>query len=319
MKNFLFFFLSIFTLVPLCQAELVDKSVAVVNDDIITLSEVNQLAEPMLKKAAKEVPAEQLDEIIKEIRQSAVKKLIEQRLLEQTAQEKKISIPDEEVQQALDRILEKNKMTKQDFYDELNSMGMTEKMYRDDLRSQILRSKLVSYEVRSQVIIPEERIIDYYDQHFTKKIGEGGYYLLQIGTTWEKEGFDKMEAKKRISEVYQKVIEGGDFRELAKEYSELPSRADGGDLGIFKEDEMAPFMKEAVLDLKAGGISKVVEGPSSYQFFSLLSSEEGEVVTTVPYESVKEEIREKLYEEEMEKRYKEWVEDLRGKAYIKIL
>ncbi len=112
---------------------------------------------------------------------------------------------------------------------------------------------------------------------------------------------------------------GGNFKELARQYSDLPSAKDGGDIGIFQVKEMAPFMRNAIIGLKPGQISKIVETPSGYQFFSILSSQEGQIITKVPYESVKEEIREKLYQQEMQLLYKNWIEGIRDKAYLKIL
>jgi len=112
---------------------------------------------------------------------------------------------------------------------------------------------------------------------------------------------------------------GQDFKQLARQYSDLPSAVDGGDIGAFQEDEMAEYMRDAVTSLKPGEISPVVESPNGYMLFKLLSSQEGKIITKVPYESVKEEIRNTLYQQEMEKRYDTWLEEIRNQAYIKIL
>jgi peptidyl-prolyl cis-trans isomerase SurA len=81
---------------------------------------------------------------------------------------------------------------------------------------------------------------------------------------------------------------------------------------------MAPAMRKAITGLKPGEVSTIVETPSGYQIFKLLSSQEGQIVTKVPYESVKEEIREILYRQEMQKLYKNWLEELRAQSYIRI-
>ena len=78
-------------------------------------------------------------------------------------------------------------------------------------------------------------------------------------------------------------------------------------------------MRDAILSMNPGEISQIIEKENTFQFFKLLSAPEGDLIVKVPYESVKDEIREILYRQEMEKQYQAWVESLRGQAYIKIM
>jgi len=112
-------------------------------------------------------------------------------------------------------------------------------------------------------------------------------------------------------------VSGSDFSELARKFSDLPSKAEGGDIGVFEEVEMASYMRGAVTSLNPGQVSDIIETPVGYQFFKLLSSKEGGIVTIAPYSEVKEEIREKLYDQELRKEFEEWIEDIRSEAYIR--
>ena len=307
------------------QANIIDSCVAVVNDEVITLSEVNEAGKPMFQRIAEQVPPDQLAEALKQARKTVIDKLIEKKLLLQQAKLMNISVSDEEVDSTLQRILARNNTTMEQFRTELARMGMTEAQYRTNLHDQILGSKLINYEVRSKVIIPEEQILDYYDKHYTEQVGAGGYYILQIGITLDgkdmpddPEAADKL-ARKKAERILGLAQSGRDFKELARQYSDLPSAVDGGDIGAFQEDEMATYMREAVTRLKPGDISPVVKAPNGYMIFKLLSSQEGEIITKVPYDSVKEEIRATLYQQEMEKRYDDWFKEIRSQAYIKIL
>jgi peptidyl-prolyl cis-trans isomerase SurA len=152
----------------------------------------------------------------------------------------------------------------------------------------------------------------------------GDYHILQIGSTWgnaladgttptQDEAFDK------IKKAHKLASDGKDFKELAQKYSTLPSAADGGDLGTFRQDEMAATMRDAVANLKSGEVSAIIETENSYQFFKLVSSQEGKIVAHEPYDSVKDQIREKLYQKAMEQRYRDWMTSIRQKAYIRIL
>jgi len=305
-------------------ANVVDRSVAIVNEDTITLSEVNELGSPFFKKIAEETPANRLDEVLQQARRTVIDKLIEKKLLVQEAKKLNIQVSDQEVENALQGVLANNKATMEQFRKEINTMGMSEKQYREELREQVLSSKLINHEVRTKVVISENAILDYYDTHYTAKVGGGDYYILQIGCTWGAENPSgtnpsQADAKEKAKKAHTLAMDGKDFKELAKKYSDLPSAADGGDLGSFQQDEMATYMRNAVARLKPGEISSIVETENGYHFFKLVSSQEGKIVARESYESVKEQIREKLYRQAMEQRFKDWLASIREKAYIKIL
>jgi peptidyl-prolyl cis-trans isomerase SurA len=319
---FLFFLI----LPAITLANVVDRSVAIVNEDTITLSEVNELGKSFFQKITEETPANQLADVLQQARKTVIDKLIDKKLLLQQAKKLNIRVSDEDVENALKNLIANNKTTMEQFRKEIGAMGMNEKQYREDLRDQILSSKLINYEIRSKVVISEDKIKDYYNNTpNTEKTGETGeYYILQIGCTWEAKDRDgtkptQEESRAKAEKVRNLAMKGDDFKTLAKQYSDLPSAADGGDLGVFHKHEMAAYMRDAVVNLKAGEISQIVETEKGYQFFKLLPSQEGKIVTKAPYESVKEEIREKLYQQAIELRFKDWLKAIRDKAYIKIL
>ena len=82
---------------------------------------------------------------------------------------------------------------------------------------------------------------------------------------------------------------------------------------------MAAFMKDAIARLKAGELSDIIQTPTGYQFYKVVSVGENAIVTKAPYESVKEEIRRQLYDQELKKAYEAWVKDLKAEAYIQKL
>ena len=322
-SGFLLFFLS----APLSYGDhLVDRVVAVVNDDVITLSELEKAGQEFFQRIRAKAPAGEVDRALEKAREEVLSSLIDKFIIRQQAEKLSITVTEEEIDSAIDQILARNNATIEDFIRELASMNISEQEYRDNLRDQILQSKLINYEVRSRIVIIEEDIQAYYKEEYTLDKGESGYHILQIGFTWrntvslEKSGFDtKEEAEEKAKEIRARVLDGESFLELAKAYSNLPSAADGGDIGLFKKDEMAAYMKDVILAMHPGEISPIVETDNAFQFFKLLSASEGDIIVKVPYESVRDEIQEKLYQQEMEKQYKLWLKSLREKAYIKIL
>lgn len=311
------------------SAELVDRVVAVVNDDVITMSEVDEEGKGFFKKITEQAPIAQQEDALRRAREEVLNNLIDKKLISQVAAKQNVSVSEEELQAAAEQMLINNKIDRETLDAQLAQMGMPYESYLGTLRNQILQSKLVNYEIRSKIIITDNMILDYYDTHYTKHVSQGGYYLMQMGFIWGRGSgtngsvpakyADKVDAKKRAERVRNLVLNGQDFRTLAQKFSDLPSAADGGDLGVFEEDEMAPYMRNAVLKLNPGEISEVIETPSGYQFFKLLSSQDGQIVVQASFESVKEEIRNKLYEEQLKSEFDLWVKKLKEDAYIKKL
>ena len=307
-------------------AELIDRVVAEVNDDVITLSELEKAGESYFKRIRDNAPANEVKMALEKARVEVLASLVDKMLLRQEAGKMSISVSEADIDMAIDQILARNKATIEDFRKDLAAMHMTEHEFREDLRDQILQSKLSNYQIRSRLVITEEDIQEYYQKQYTKETQESGYYILQMGFTWEKQGnlvmpgtVAKQDARKRAEEIRDRVLDGESFKELAKSFSNLPSAKDGGDIGLIKKDEMAQYMRDTVLPIKPGEVSPIVETESGFQFFKLLSVREGDMVILAPYESVRVEIRDLLYQEEIREQYDKWVKELREKAYIKTL
>lgn len=301
--------------------DLVDRVVAVVNDDLITLSELEEEAAPTIAKIKAEAPASQVDDAIKKARLEILRGMIDHKLLLQRAADRQIEVSDAEVNSAMDNIMEQNNLTKEQFLQQLAAMGVSEEKYRVSLHDQILRSRLLAYEIKSKVVITNEQIEAYYRDKYIQNDVPDGYHILQFGSGWEDKGRSatQEEALKRADQLREMIISGENFNDIAKNYSDLPSGADGGDIGTFKKNELADYMWQAIKDLHPGEVSPVIETPAGYQFFKLLSKSSDGVIAQAPLENVKEEIRAKLYDQELKKKFEYWVKELRENSYIKEL
>ncbi len=311
---------------PISSAELIDKVVVVVNDEVITLSEVEEEAAGLYTIIAKKKSDDSMLNALTEVRETTLNALIDRTLISQKAKEFNVSVTDEEIDKGYDKVRARSKLSESAFKKKLEESGMTVRTYRANIASQILQSKLVSYVVRAKVVITTEMIRTYYDDNYMAKLKEGSYYLLQIGLTWDNSNTDpaainesKEKTRKQAERVRNLAVNGQDFKVLAKKFSNLPSASDGGDIGTFELDEMAEGMRDAVAPLSSGEISAIVETNSGFQFFKLLSGGENSIITTSTYEEVKDEIKEKLYTEKLKETYSEWVQELKEKAYIQKL
>lgn len=301
------------------HAEVIDRVVAIVNDDIITYSDLNKEGQAIFNRIAEEAPTWQIEPSLKQAREETLDRLIDKLILQQRARQYGISVTDEELDAAIKNIMDSNNVNMDVFRKEIEKAGHTYEDYKETIRTQILQSKLVSIEVRSKVVITEEKINAYYNQHYVKKSEGDGYHILQIGVTWENTTppRTKIEAQSKVEEARNKIVNGEQFTTIAKTFSDLPSAVDGGDIGIFSEAELATYMRDVILKMHPGEISPVVETPVGFQFFKLLSVKEGDLIVQEPYDNVKETIKEQLYEEELKTHYDKWVTELREEAYIK--
>jgi len=306
-------------------SELIDKVVAVVNDEIITLSEVEQEAEGLYRAIARNNTGDSLLQVLAEARQTTLDALIDRKLISQKAKQFHVTASAEEIENSYEKVRNRSGLSKTEFKIKLEESGMTEKSYRANINAQILQSKLISFVVRSKVVITDAMILDYYDENYTHRVEAGKYYLLQIGFTWDKDtdieklAEKKENTRKRAERVHKLALNGQDFKMLANKFSDLPSATDGGDIGTFTLDEMASSMRSAVGALEPGGISEIIETDVGYQFFKLLSGDENTIVVTTSFEEAKNEIKQKLYKQKMKEAFSEWIKELKEKAYIQKL
>ncbi len=299
------------------KAEMVDRIIAIVNDDVITLTDLNREGAALFRRINQEAPPEQVERTLLKARDEMLSGLIDKLIVAQRAKKLGIAVGNPEVDNAVSMIIERNKTTAEKFWQQMVLMGSSESDYREVIRSQILQEKLIDYEIRSRVVVNEERMREFYEKNYAKKIKEDAYHVLQMGFVWkENTQAAKDDARKRAEETWQKAVAGQDFHTLARQFSDLPSGKDGGDIGVFKKSEMAAYMKTSVLSLQAGQIGTIQETPVGYQFFKLLS-DRGDVSLQDSYETVKEQIRQRLYEDALNSQFQKWVKELRDQAYIK--
>lgn len=308
------------TVMPLA-AELIDKIVAVVNDDVITLSELDQEALLLYKNISEGQGGIQLSDALEHARSLALEKMIDKKIILQQARDMNVEVSPNEVDAAYDKTRVRMQLSDTEFKEKLSESGMTEDIYRDDLRVKLIQSRLLGLKVHSKVVITEEMVEDYYRTHYAKTTDETGYYLLQMGFSWNQEKIkqSKEDCLNTAQRVHDLAQSGQDFRALAKKFSDLPSASDGGDIGVFQLDDMAETMSRTISPLKTGDISKIIETPNGYQFFKLLSSEKNNDNFQENFDAVKDEIRDKLFEEKLQVAYDKWVSELKEKAYIQKL
>ncbi|MFO7963488.1 MAG: SurA N-terminal domain-containing protein [Desulfobacterales bacterium] len=300
------------------QAEIVDRIVAQVNEDIVTLQEVNQAMKPHIEKIQNMGYApDDNRKMIYEIREKVISELINDKLTDQAVEKSQITLHENEINSALERVKEMNFLTDEDLKQALAQEGMTVERYRENLRLQLLRTKLMNREVRSKIVITDADIRSYYEAHSDEYAGKKAFRLRtivkRIPVLADEERISGL--KHEMASIVKQLDEGVPFEELARKHSDLLAD-EGGDLGVFEPDSLSPEIRAAVAGLSEGEHSQVVNTKQGLQIFYV------QELTNTPgqsLESLTDDIKEKLYEQAMEKKFSEWVEGLRADAHIKII
>ncbi|UCF91985.1 MAG: SurA N-terminal domain-containing protein [Desulfobacterales bacterium] len=301
------------------DAIVVDRIVAVVNEDIITLFDLNQNLQPYAANIkALGYSAEQERQTLYKVRSDLLNQLIERKLAEQEIKRNKITVSEEEINKTLERIKEARHYTDEDLRAGLSQQGISMEEYRQELKNQILRTKLINRAVKSKVVITDNDIQAYYDNHPEKYAGETNYHLwnIFIKVPAYADESERLTARKEMEAIEARLKQGQPFEELARSVADLSANAGGGELGVFRLEELSSQLQTQIRDMQAGGFTPVVEADFGYQILYV------QKVVGRPGKSLQEvqaEIQEVLYNEFVDTKYQEWLEDLRKRSHIKII
>lgn len=301
------------------RAELVDRIVAVVNDDIILHSELDEalsVIEAGLERQGYS-PAEKM-RILQGQRKKALDKLIYDKLTDQQVQRNELKIGEEEVDATIVRIREANKLSEEELLHALEMDGMTYDEYRNQLKDQMLRSQLVNREVKSKIVITEEDVKRYYDAHQEQYVGSVKYDLrhILINVSPDADPSEKSVALKQINLIRERLRSGEPFEKMAERFSQAPTASRGGRLGVFGAHLLTENILKALQGLDMHQFSDVVETDQGYQIFYL-----DDIINTggKTLEEATPEIYDKLFAEVVDETFNTWLQDLRKRSHIQIL
>lgn len=301
------------------SAEVVDRIVAVVNDDIVRLAELDKAASPFEEQIRlKQLPPDMENEEVYKIRIEVLNNLIDEKLADQEIRNAGIFVDEREIDNAIEQVKAMNSYSDEDLRRALAASGVSMEEYRDEIKHQILRNKLVNIKVKSKIIITESDIKTYYDNHPEKYASKKKYLLSNILMTYPvtMDADSQQAVYFRMEGVFRQLDEGVSFQEIAKEFSEAMNAADGGSLGLFSLDELTENIAEAIKDLNAGDVSPITDTDQGYQIFLVENIEES---GGRDLNEVTDEISQMLYEESVNNKFQSWIEHLREDAHLKII
>ncbi len=307
---------AVFLCVPLYAGQ-VDRIVAVVNDEVITLSELNSAMAQYRKAMQAAAPGQNIEKVLSEGRGLVLSRLVDESLLEQEAKKTGIVVRDEEVRDTINNILAQKRATMDDLLKSIAGEGMGFDGYKKEVRRQLMKMRLIRRDLKSKLIVGDEEIGDYYRKHRADYEGKEAVRIRQILLLFPNQA--SLLAKERIKAdagtLLKRLKDGEPFETMAANYSQGPGAAAGGDTGFIEKGLMLPEVEAVAFKLGINEISDVIESPVGVHIIKVIDKRGAGLK---PLDAVREEIQAKIEEDKLEKKYEEWMADIRKKAHIEI-
>ena len=301
------------------RAEVVDKIIAVVNDEIITLYEFNTAFEPYRKNIENTYKGTDKEAVIKQSREAFLQRLIDNILIEQEAKKSGagIIVKDEEVMEVLQDILAKQKLSMQEFSKNLAKEGKSLDSVKKEIRGQMMRARLLRREVKSKILVSDEEIGEYYNKNRQEYEGKETVRIKQILLVLPPNA-DKTiiaKVKNEAMQLYKRIKKGESFDLLALNYSQGPAAAQGGDVGFIGRGTIIPEVEAAAFSLPVGQVSEVIESSVGFHIIQVVDKKGAGLK---PIAVVRQEIKTKIEDEKLDKNFDEWIASVRAKSHIEL-
>jgi len=307
MKNIIKFFLITFILsfAMLSHGEVVDRIIAIVNDDIITLKEVESYV-----YVEKRNQFTSIDEYLRNLQlKEKLDYFISGLLIKQQAKKLKIEISDKEMDMIIENIKKQNLITEIELKEQLKKDNITYENFVEGIRMNVLRSRVLTRVVSPDVKVTDAILKDYYDKH-KDEFRDLEYQLKQIFISGQ-----RTDGNQRALNAYKLLDQGKAFEDVAAEFSDDPSGKQGGDIGFVKVEELLPALKESVKLLVPNTYTNVVQTPYGFHILKLIKINKTDLP---PFEVLKDKIHEQIVLQESDKRYNEYMNKLRQASYIEV-
>jgi peptidyl-prolyl cis-trans isomerase SurA len=313
-----FRFISILVLAQLAarpvRAELADGVKAVVNDAVITYSQVEEFTAPAadaLRRQYADAP-DLFQQKLNDALEDSLEQLVERQLILRSFDTEGYQLPESVVDQLVqDRIRERfgDRIT---FIKTLQAQGMTVEQFRKDVRDQYIVSALRQKNVSQEIVISPYKVETYYQTHKDDFKMEDEIKLRMI--VLNKTSLDDTNTVQRANEILAEIKGGASFQEMASVYSEGSQKSQGGDWGWVERSVLRKDLADVAFALKPGQVSGAIDTPQSVY---LMLVEQSKPAHARPLDEVRDEIEKTLRTQEQARLEKQWIEGLKKKTFIR--
>jgi peptidyl-prolyl cis-trans isomerase SurA len=313
----LFHFVLVLTAAPVASARVVEKIAAVVGDEIILQSEVEERSTPFMQEVNALPNPTQRSARATAVRREVLDRLVDEQLILQQAAELKLSVSSEDVDRSVEQIKKENGLTDAQLTAELQRMGQSTASYRAELKKQILRFRVLNIAVGSKVAVSDTDVQSYYERNIKSGANvqvRASHIFITIPETADNAMV--LEKEKVAKKLLSRAEAGEDFAKLARENSEdAATRQEGGDLGYFGRGMLPKPIEELVFSMRAGEVRGPVRADRGFHVIKLVDRR---VKDAQPLAEVREDLRNQLRQKEMDRQTKSFLSDLRKKTLVEL-
>ena len=288
---------------PAGAADIRDRIVAVVNTEIIALSELEEEVAEVTLEAHKRFRGAELDQRLRQIDFMGLNRMIERKLQLQIAKRRGIKISDEEVKDAVARLRRTGEAPNEN---DPRELGL--------IRDQLTTMRLVNQQVRSGLLASDEEVLRFYQQHKDRFMLPPEVRISQILIALNP-GSELLAVREKAQQVFALLKKGERFEELAARYSDGPEGRRGGDLGYIRPGDMLPQIQKAIEQMAPGSVTEPLASPIGMH---IIRVDDRKPPQFRPYEEVKENIRNVVLQLKTEEAYLEWIKEQKDKSHIEI-
>lgn len=315
-KCILVFGISIASFIFMIQTpstEIIDRVLAVVNDEVITQSELDIILFPIYAQYSEIYGEEELAEKMDEAKQEMLLQMIEDKLIIQKSRKEGIVVSDKEVEERVAEI--KNKFSDEETFEAaLEEQGLNVDILKKRYKEQAMMKKIFDKEVKSQIVVLPTEVQEYYKAH-VKEFEEPETVVLRVITLKVSQTDERQRVFEKAEDIKKSIDEGKSFDEMAQKFSEDAYAIEGGLMGYVKKGQLMQTIDEKIFALEAGEISGVIENDLSFRIFKV---DEKIAAHTSSIEQVREKIQNTIYQEKVKQKFEEWLDKLKKDAYISI-
>ncbi|HEY6548611.1 MAG TPA: peptidylprolyl isomerase [Vicinamibacteria bacterium] len=299
--------LVVFLLSAPLPAEILERVVAKVNGDIVTLTDFQ--ARQLAAAQAARISPERVEAFLRQQNAKILQDAVDELLLTQRAADLGMRMRPEVVRDIIEGIKKENNLeTDAQLQEQLRREGMSMDDLKRSIERSIQRRQVLQREIEPKIAVSEE---DSYAEYQKKK----AEFAKPATVTLEEILVEGDDAREKAEALVARARAGEDFAALARAYSKAPSAKNGGELGKLAQGEMNAELEKQAFALAKGAISDPLPQGAGYRILKISDKTEASVV---PYEEAKKDIRARLGEERIEKEYQAYMATLRDKAVVQI-
>jgi peptidyl-prolyl cis-trans isomerase C len=285
-----------------------------VNGKVITEADLDAKLKPIIERAATRMDPNNIELYKSRVRGQALEGMIMERLLDDEVKKAGITVTDKDVNDKVSEILTQQGVTLDGFKQMLQMQGITFEQFMQQIDKGVRYEKLMDKQV-GQIDINDAEALAFYEENKddfnTPEQVQASHILIKVAPTATPE--EKAAAKEKIEKILKQVKEGGDFAALARENSDCPSKAKGGDLGLFEKGQMVKEFEDAAFGLQPGKVSDVVETQFGYHIIKVTDHKAAGLTA---FEKVKGDIVKNLQQGKKNGAFREYVQKLRAEANV---